>query len=493
MSLCGSFELPTRRIELELAQPCLVIDAAEQAGIVLNTSCARLGTCGGCAVDLLQGRFELAGQTVTVGPPDRKRVLGCQCTILSDRWRIAVPRRSLVETHETFLVDFDLRPTFNLQPLARKIRLHLPRPSLEDSVGDFERICRTLRRDHGFERIRPTLRVLQQLPELIAQADYQLTVTLAENYGLWEMVQVEPGDTSDRLFAIAADIGTTTVACCLIDLTTGRIIDSASCYNQQIQRCDDVASRIVSAQQPDRLRELQQLIVGQTINKLISLLCRNNGLRPDEVVRLVVSGNTVMAHLFLGINPKNMGGVPFQPGTSGPGTFRARPLAVGINPDGFVDIVPSISAYVGGDIISDIHVAGLARQQGLALLIDVGTNGEMAVGNADRILACATPAGPAFEGGGITCGTRATAGAIHALTIESDSLAAACQVIADLKPIGVCGSGLIDFLAEARRVGLIDHAGRFNPRLVGTCPYLRQTASHDRGRFEYVLVPRQAT
>ena len=490
--LGGCFVLSDRKVQVSLDRRCLVTEAAEQAEIVLNTSCAGLGTCGGCAVDLLGGAFEVNAEQVTIKPGHKKRVLGCQTRIVSDNWQIAVPRRSLVQTGQFLVAEFDLPTQPRLNPLVRKIALRLPPPSLEDSVGDFERICRALRDDHGFDRIRPTIQVLQKLPELMVQADYELTVTLAENYGLWEIIQVEPGDTCQRLFVVAADIGTTTVACSLVDLSTGKIVDSASSYNQQVQRCEDVASRIIYAQRAGGLKELQRLIVAETLNKLIHLLGKSNGVPSDQIARLVVSGNTIMGHLLLGVNPKNMGGVPFQPGISYPGTFRASPLGVDINPAGFVDLVPGISAYVGGDITSDIHLAGLIENDKLALVIDVGTNAEIALGNRKEILACATPAGPAFEGGGITCGLRACDGAIEAIRIDPKTLAAGYDVIGGIRPSGICGTGLIDFIAEARRVGLIDRAGRFQTDL-SDCKALRRTRNNGNSILEYVIVPREQT
>ena len=181
---------------------------------------------------------------------------------------------------------------------------------------------------------------------------------------------------------------------------------------------------------------------------------------------MAVSGNTVMAHLLLGINPRNMGAVPFQPGTNFPGSFRANELGIEINPAGPVDIVPSISAYVGGDIVSDIYICGIHQTDKPAMVIDIGTNGEIALGFDGQIWACATPAGPAYEGGGITCGMRATIGAIEKIRINRADLSVEYETIGNVKPAGICGSGLIDFLAEARKSGLIDNAGRFDKRLV---------------------------
>ena len=439
MTIQGAFELPDRKVDFSFNGSLLITAAAENAGIMLNTRCAGKGSCGGCAVDLLAGRFALNGETFTIEPGARRRVLGCRTAILEGPCRIAVPARSLVQTGMQVLDSFVMPASLNLKPLVRKIHLTLANPTLDDSVGDFERIVRALRADHGFGPIRPTLETLQQLPDLLTGAGYDVTVTVAENYGLWEMIRVEPGDTAGALYALAVDIGTTTVVSALIDLNTARLVDSASSYNQQVQRCDDVASRIIYADDPARLKDLQRLIIDETLNRHIRTLCDANGITPHDIARAVVSGNSVMTHLLLGVNPRNMGGIPFQPGASDPGTFRARSLGLAINPTGFVDVIPSISAYVGGDITSDIHLVGMIDNPKLTMVIDVGTNAEIALGDRTGILATATPAGPAYEGAGISCGLRACAGAIEHITIAPGDFAIACTVIGGdrQKPAGV--------------------------------------------------------
>jgi len=494
MSLRGIIELPDRQLEVHLDAPCLITEAADSAGIVLNTSCGGRGICGGCAVDLLEGRFQQDNEIIEIAPGDKPRkVLGCRVRIVSPVWRIRVPRRSLVQAGERVLAEFYLSRLHALDPTVRKVAVQLSRPSLEDPAGDLERVVRHLREDHGYDRIRPTLPALRSLPDATIKGDFKVTVTLAANDDAWEIITVEPGDTTAGLFGAAVDIGTTTVACSLVDMVAGRIIDTASCYNQQIQRCEDIASRIVYASQPEGLRELHKLIVNRTINRLLRLLCRQHNIEPAQIARMTVSGNTVMAHLLLGINPRNMGAVPFQPGTNFPGTFRASELGIEINPAGPVDIVPSISAYVGGDIVSDIYICGIHQTDKPAMVIDIGTNGEIALGFDGQIWACATPAGPAYEGSGITCGMRATIGAIEKIKINRADLSVEYETIGNVKPAGICGSGLIDFLAEARKSGLIDNAGRFNKRLLNRCDRLRYRNHGENRILEFVLVPAEQT
>ncbi len=494
MGLDGAFQLPERELTAEVPEGCTIVEAADLAGIVLNTSCAHQGTCGGCAVDLVAGDFQTGDERIAASSENRRRVLGCQTRILSRDWRIAVPRRSLVETGEQVVVDYDLEHAVPVRPSIRKVYLELPAPTMEDSVGDLERIRRALRDGVGLdEALRPTLAVLQKLPGLMVEVDYRVTVTLTSRSGIWELVDVEAGDTSGRLYGVAVDIGTTTVVCSLVDLTTGRLVNSTSCYNQQVQRADDVASRIVYAQKPGGLEELRRLVVVETINRLVKLLCNAQGIAVEDISRLVVSGNTIMSHLMLGVDPRHMGGIPFQPVANGPGTFRARLLGVGINPAGLVDVVPSISAYVGGDITSDIHVSGIANARRRAVMVDLGTNGEIAVFHNGKILASATAAGPAFEGGRIRCGMRASTGAIEHVRIDPETLAADVDVIGGNAPVGICGSGLIDVIGEARRVGLMDESGRFDRAMMVRGDRLREVTTTTGRWLEYVVVPRERT
>ncbi len=488
MALEGCFEYGRRRAELDLACECLITEAADQAGIVLNTSCAREGKCGGCAVDLTQGTFQRSGKTLTVEMGQRRRVLGCQTKIVSGPWRIHVPPRSLVQSGEQVLAEFDLLAEYQVKPAVKRIALTVPRATLENSASDFERIARALRQE-AIEPLHPTIEALQKLPQAIAAGDQTVTATVHSHGGAWELSDVEPGDAAGGIYGLAVDAGTTTVVCCLVDLSDGRVVDRASCYNQQLQHCEDVASRISYSGRPGGVEQLRKLVVDETINKLIGVLCGGTGICRNDIVRMAASGNTIMMHLLLGLSPVNMGGIPFQPCVTSPGSFRADEVGVAINPRARVDVVPSIAAYVGGDVTSDILASHILAHDETALVIDMGTNAEIVIGNRNGLTACATPAGPAFEGSGLTCGMRASTGAIESLQIHPDTFTTSYRVIDDVRPSGICGSGLIDFLAEARRTGLMDQAGRLNRGLCGSCPRVRPVNSAQSRMLEYVIVP----
>ncbi len=494
MGLTGVFDLPKGRREVDVPDGATITEAAERAGILLNTSCAGVGSCGGCAVDIVEGRFTGGDGEIVAGGARPQRVLGCQTRILTDGWRIAVPRQSLIETGEKVVVDYDLEDVIEVRPRLRKIALELPKPSMQDAAADLERLLTGL---HGSgavsERVHARLHVLRKLPETLRDGDYHVTATLALGQTEWELVDVEAGDQSDEAVGLAVDIGTTTVVCSLVDLNTGKIVRSASCYNQQVQRADDVASRIVVAGEEGGLETLRKLVVHQTINRLIGLLCREHDIEPASLGRCVVSGNTVMSHLLLGLDPTNMGGIPFQPVASRPGTCRAAELGVHMNRDGLVDVVPAISAYVGGDITSDIVVSGMLRRSERSAILDIGTNGEIAVCDRGKILATATAAGPAFEGGRIGCGMRASVGAVERIRLDFDTFLPEVVVIGDVPPVGVCGSGLIDMLAQARRAGLLDETGRFDRGKMDACERLREVDTGQGTCLGYVLVPADQT
>ncbi len=486
----GIIELPDRRIEYQADAPCLLTDLFVGAGVILNVACGGGGTCGGCAVDVLAGRFSsLDGGVIAVDTGKAKRVLACRTQLLGGDFLIRIPRHSLVSAGEKIVMDFAHTPPRSLRPPVRKEYLRLPKPTLQDSRGDLERIIDELRL-RGCEGPINSSVQLARTAEQVSAAGYELTVTITGEGGTWHLIRIEPGDTTSALYAAAVDVGTTTVVVALVDLAAGKILDAASGYNQQIIRCDDVAGRITYAGVPDRLEELRNLVVESTVNRLLGLLVQRHGLQQVDVVHMTVSGNTIMTHLFCGISPAGMGGVPFAPITNSPGPYRADSLRLAMNPDGLVDIFPSSAGYVGGDITADMYVCGLTENRELTVMIDIGTNAEIVVGNRDRSIACAAPAGPAFEGSGLTCGMRAATGAIDAFALEAIDAEPTYTVIGQTKPAGVCGSGLIDLLAQMRRAGVISQTGRFTDEAKAKCPRIVRA---DEGIPAYEIVPADRT
>ncbi len=491
------FELPTTAVRATVPAGALLTEAAEAAGVFLDVACGGKGSCGGCAVDLIAGAFAAAdGTPIALGGQPR-RVLACRTRVGAGEQalRVRVPRHSLVTAGEKVVVDFEHLRSWQCAPTVEKRHLQLEPPSLHHAAGDIERIAAGLEAA-GFEAtVEASLEALRTAPAACEAGKYDVTVTLVKiRPGHWQIVRVEPGDTTGRVYALAIDVGTTTVVCALVDLADGRILDAASSYNQQIRRADDVASRIAYANTPKTLREMERLIVEQTINRQLRLLLTRHELTPADIARVAVGGNTVMAHLLLGVDPQHLGGVPFQPASNLPPSVPASRLGLHVHPDAPVDLIPSAAAYIGGDITADMDLCGLHETDALTLMVDIGTNAEIAVGDRHRVVACAAPAGPAFEGHGLACGMRASDGAIDRITIEPGSLAVEYTVLGGVRPSGICGSGLIDFLGQAFRAGLLTAAGRFDREAAGACDRLQSVTTADgRELTAFIVAPAEDT
>ena len=488
----ATFHFDTHSVSVEAPADSLLSDAALLADIVLNTHCGGLGVCNGCAVDLIAGEFRSArGEPLQPAPGRRIRALACQTIATSSEYTVFIPQRSLVEAGEKVLVDFDLGKLPSPDPSVRVITLELPQPKLEDSAGHFERICRQLSGKHDCQPVTASLAVLRNLPEALSKNHFKVSVSLVRGLNSWELIDIRSPGASAGPLALAIDIGTTTVVVALVDLAgEPRIIDAASSYNQQVACCADVASRISYACSAERIQELRRQVVEATINRLTGLLLRKHKLTARDIPMACVAGNTVMMHLFLGLDPTSIGRLPFEPVVTAPGSLTASEVGLNIHPRGRVSILPAIAAYVGPDITADLLVCEIHKSEQLALMVDIGTNAEMCLGSADGCWACATPAGPAFEGAGLSFGVRASAGAIESVSIDPQTFEAKYEVIGGEKPFGICGSALIDFLAEGLRSGLLEATGRINQSLLDSCPYVRKTKLANNNEItEYVLVP----
>lgn len=490
----GIIELPDRQIECEVEAPCLLTDLADREGIILNVACGGKGTCGGCAVDLLAGKFSnLDGKKISHAEGKPHRVLSCQTLLLKGPFRIRVPRHSLVSAGERVVMDFAHAPKVTLRPAVRKERIKLVKPAMPDQRGIVERIVDELKR-RGYQLpIKASVYLARQV-DFSLDREWELTVTVTNNESGWHIVRIEPGDTTASLYGAAVDVGTTTVVVSLVDLNTGKIVDTTSAYNQQITRCDDVASRIAYSQKPGGLEQLRELVIESTINRLLGLLRARHGLSADDISHVTAAGNTVMTHLLCGISPAGLGGVPFVPVSNFPGPYRAGQLHLSINPEAMVDLLPSAAGYIGGDITGDMLICNLTEQDELTVLVDVGTNAEIVVGDRNRLIACAAPAGPAFEGSGITAGMRASTGAIDSFRLDNIEAEPEYTVIGGIAPVGICGSGLIDFLAQVYQAGIISAAGRFTDDAIRRCPRVMKVPDKDgREVLAYEIVPADRT
>ena len=372
---------------------------------------------------------------------------------------------------------------FAHDPLFRKEYVELPKPTIDDCVCDQERLYRELRRDRDIPIMQTGLSVLNRLPDALRKSDWKVTALLGSRGGTVEVVDVEPGDTSAINLGVALDLGTTTVVAHLVNLQTSKTLATKAKYNSQIRAGDDVISRIMFGTTLERRLQLREMVVND-INDLIAALVMEAKVRLNDVSVVVCAGNTIMTHLLYGLDPSNIRKDPYVPCACQPPAIRAAEVGIKINSRGLLSALPCVASYVGGDVVADVLVSGMTRSSELSLMIDLGTNGELVLGNSDWLVCCSASAGPSFEGGGITCGMRATNGAIERIELAANGNVVSCSIVGGGKPLGICGSGLIDAVGELLRVGCIDRRGRFSPDACGD--RLREGES---GGLEFMLFP----
>ncbi len=427
-----------------------LFNAAHWAGLPIDSTCGGRGTCGKCGVRILRGDAEPT-------PADHRHLgdrlgegwrLSCQA-VVAEEMECEVPRLMRTPKAATMGVNrFVL-----LEPNVQKRFVSLDPPSMEDPRSHLRRLVDALEED-GFE-VTHGPGVLPRLAEALNDERTDVTATVVGDH----LVNVEAGDTTSRMFGISFDIGTTTIVATLVDLTNGAVAAVDSTINRQAPHGADVIARMGFAMTgAEAIVSLRDAVL-DTVNGLIADVCAAAGVAPGEVDECVVVGNATMLTLLLGVDPRSIALSPFVATFLEPQDLRAEETRIDINPEGRVVLFPSIGAYVGADIVGDIVATGLAREPATRLLVDVGTNGEIAVGNEDRVVATSAPAGPAFEGGQIVHGMRATDGAIEGVVLTSGSVE--LQVIGgeDVAARGLCGSGLIDVVAQLRLSGLLDERG----------------------------------
>jgi uncharacterized 2Fe-2S/4Fe-4S cluster protein (DUF4445 family) len=472
-----------------------LLRAASDAGIHINASCGGEGVCGKCKILLESGDVNTARSGFL---SDEAWNLGyrqaCQCRIESDV-TVRVPPESLLD-HRTLTrrrsgialrpipIDLDaLKASGFYHPAFQKRFVKLPSPSLHDNVCDLTRLERGLARQHALGSITLDYYLTRKLAQVMRECDFQVTATLdysRRRYRFPHVVNIEAGDTTQRHFALSVDIGTTTVWVELIDLAKGEILGHSADYNGQLSYGDDVISRIIYSQRDQGLQKLQRSAAA-SINQIMHRLLKKHRLSVDEISHLTLAANTTMTHLFYGIEPKYIRLSPYTPAVCSIPMTRARDLGLDLPPHVFIYCVSSVSSYVGGDIVAGVLASGIFKDSRLTLYIDIGTNGEIVIGNEDWLAGAACSAGPAFEGGGIGFGMRATSGAIEDVSVNPDTFEPMIITIDMVKPKGICGSGLINLMAALMEANLLGPNGRFRDDL--NTPRIR------KGEYglEYVL------
>ncbi len=458
---------------IEVPHGTSLLDAAILCELDVPAPCAGQGRCGRCRV------------RVTSGEVERRSNAGLATTEILDGWAVAcqtyagagsieidVPERKKdkVRPHGHAIAEPESLPItcdYLREPAVRTFALDIEPPSLSDNTSDFDRLRRALAQQHGIEEVRAELPMLRRLGKDLRMANWKVSVTLEMRdwvYGKYlppRLIRIYPGAFRHASMGIAVDLGTTSIVLYLVDFASGRVVDSASAYNKQIACGEDVISRIIYAKRRKGLERLQRLAV-ETINELLEELQRRNGIELYEIHEVTVAGNTTMTHLLLGLDPKFLREEPYIPTISAPPKLVAGELGLNANMLARVHILPSVGSYVGGDITAGVISSGMYATDLLTLFIDIGTNGEMVLGNKDWLLSCACSAGPAFEGGGVRDGMRASPGAIEDVFIDDATWEPAFRTIDDAPARGICGSGLIDLLGELFVTGLLDKSGHLD-------------------------------
>ncbi len=474
-----------------------VFEAASWNGIAIDSTCGGHGTCKKCKVRTqLSGAYGPGGQNapdnsggVPVNALDERAF---DAEHLADGWRLAC----LVTTQDD--LDIEVPPLVTrpkaatvgagrqviLRPAIQKRYVELEEPTLTDQTPDVERLLAAI--DDLEPRVH--LHALRRLPSVLRTSDFKVTAIVVDDL----LIDVESGDTTGRRYALAFDLGTTTVVATLVDVETGTPAAVASRLNKQQPFGGDVITRIsATMMDPDALGRLRDL-AHETLAELTETVCAEAGVEPGEVYEVALAGNATMTSLLLGIDPEPLGVAPFILPTAAPGGLTAADLGLAVHPAAPALLLPALGAYVGGDIVAGMLASGMDRDKRIRLFVDVGTNCEIVLGDGDRILATAAPAGPAFEGGAIRCGMRAADGAIEVVKLTDEGVE--LDVIGDVEPAGLCGSGLVDAVAELVRVGLVDASGRFvtDEQAVSVAPKLAGRLAEIRGERSFVLRWREA-
>ena len=453
--------LPADR-SVHVADGTTIAEAAQQADVFITNLCGGEGVCGKCRVQVTKGRAHAEEHAKGFFSQDqimKGYVLACQ-TRIHDDLEIIIPAESRLDASKIMTGgESQATAELELNPLVKKFYLALAAPTMEDNVPDVERIARELRKELGWHTFDIPLDCLQDLSTKLRENDWKVTVTVARHGENYRILRIEPFDTAQSHYGLAVDVGTTTVVAQLLDLNTGEVLDVEGCHNKQASFGEDVISRVIFACGKGGMDPVQQAVV-KNINTLIARLVKKREISREEIDIIVAAGNTTMSHLLMGLTPCSIRLDPYVPTADEFPQIRASEIGIHINPRGILEVMPCVASYVGGDIVAGVLASGISENEAVKCLIDIGTNGEIAIGNQDWLVCCSASAGPAFEGGGTRCGMRATDGAIEKVAIRDGELH--YETIGGKKPRGICGSGLIDCIYELVRNNIIGQDGKFD-------------------------------
>ena len=456
-----------------------LLDVARKTNVAIDAPCSGNGSCGKCKVRLLKGTLDsprtrhISEEEYTDGWR-----LSC-CSKVESDVEVEVPDIASAYRSRMKVADLSSPEEIAIFQKAKGdvedagIELHndmmlidvtMNVPTLDDTMPDNERLVRALKKQTGAAMVRLPYTVIRKLAHVLRESDFSIQCVAGKsgNGNLFVYDVFSKGEPV-VIGGLAIDIGTTTVSALLIDMLTGEILGKASSGNGQIRYGADVINRIIESTKPGGKDKLQKAIIEDTINPMIQQMCRSAKFSCKRIYRMCVAGNTTMNHLFAGVDSEPVRMEPYIPTFYKTNSLYAHDLGISINPDAHIIIAPNIGSYVGGDITAGTFVSMIWNKPEFSLFIDLGTNGELVFGNSDFMMSCACSAGPAFEGGDISCGMRATDGAIEACTIDKETMEPSYQIVGEegQKPIGLCGSGIIDVISELFIAGIINPKGKF--------------------------------
>jgi uncharacterized 2Fe-2S/4Fe-4S cluster protein (DUF4445 family) len=450
-----------------------VLESLRRNGIVLQSICGGLGICGKCVVKVVRGRLSPPSEQelkLLSGRLSNGFRLACQAKILEDA-EIEIPAEATIHFYK--VVVEGLESPILVDPAVKEVIVDVKKPTLSDLKSDYGRVLDALKVE---SYIAPQLLVLKKLPSVLRESGWNVRVIYHKDLGILDIL---PANDVRRIYGLAVDIGTTKLVAYLVNLKTGETEAVKSMLNPQISFGEDVISRITYASDYERTIQLQKTVVGG-INQLIEGLCKDVNISPQDIYEVVAVGNTAMHHIFLGIPPKTLGLAPFTPVVQNSINVRASEIGLNINGSGNLFLPPVVAGFVGADAIADALATRIYESNRPSVVIDIGTNTEIILNNGKDLYACSCASGPAFEGARIKHGMRAGLGAIETIYIDSETVK--YKVIGDVKPLGICGSGIVDALASLLDTGLLDRNGRFN---VSKSPNLFINSGRD---YEFVVV-----
>ena len=455
-----------------------LLEVARSANVAIDAPRSGNGACGKCRVQLKSGELE-SKKTLHISDEEYQAGwrLSC-CSKISADVNVLVPdiasayksrmKVADLSSKEEIAIFENAKSDIQLAGIELKNSLEvvdvlMDVPSLDDTMPDNERLTRALRKYLNINRVRIPYVVLKKLPDVLRENNFAVKCVIRATSDDMYVYDIFGKDEDVVIGGLAIDIGTTTVSAVLINMENGEILAKSSAGNGQIRFGADVINRIVESQKPGGQKKLQDAVIKETINPMIHEMCKSAKFPKDHIYRMCVASNTTMNHLFAGINADPLRTEPYIPAFFKTNSLFASDVGVDINKDAHIIMAPNIGSYVGGDITAGTLVSQIWNRPEFSLFIDLGTNGELVFGNSDFMMSCACSAGPAFEGGDISCGMRATDGAIEACTIDKETMEPTYKIVGDpgTKPVGLCGSGIIDVISELYICGIINPKGKF--------------------------------